>query len=306
MKAVYFLAVAGSCLSFSVSAQRPSPASIDTVYLDPDWAPTGVRADARYARLVRHGADGLPVGTVRDYYYPSWKKQGEGKLLREAPDVLSGLCTGWHENGQLAFRGTYAQGVAQGDFQQWDAAGKPLRCGLAYRDVFRPQGATTLYPRLDPTAASSTVYTVPVPAGLDGVFYALDVRDQEPQPWLSLEKTVTLAVAGFKAYTGDIAGMGVTLHQLTGHITDAVQRTAPATPTKCRYLVTADGALAQQFLAAKGKIASAGLVLNRARAADVVALPPGCRQFYVCISNDNYKTTALAQLAVKGVVYSCK
>lgn len=91
----------------------------DTTYFDLDWARTRTLEEVAYARITRRGPDGNLVGTVRDYFYPSWKKQWEGKLTRENPDTPTGLCTGWYENGQLSFRGTYAGGQQQADFKRW-------------------------------------------------------------------------------------------------------------------------------------------------------------------------------------------
>jgi hypothetical protein len=306
MRYRYLLGLLLLSVSLTARAQKPAPSPpVDTVYFDQDWAPTELKEDAKFARLVRHGANGLPVGTVRDFYYPSWKKQGEGKLLSEAPDVLTGICTSWHENGKMAFRGTFVQGVAQGDFQQWNRAGAVLKCTLVSKDVFSASSPTVLYARIS-TQQSSTVYTVPIPAGLDGVYYALDVRDAGA-PTISLENTVGVAVMALKAYSGDGQGaINTAIGQLTSRITTAVQQTAPRTPSKCHYLVTADAALAQRYLNSKGQISAPGLIANRPSVAEMVAIPPGCRQFYVCVSNDNYQTTAIAQLSVKGVVRQCK
>jgi hypothetical protein len=292
-------------LPFVGLAQRATSAPpADTVFFDHDWVGTTIRQDAHYVRLVRHGSDGKPVGTVRDFYYPSWKKQGEGKLLSEAPDVQSGLCTGWHENGKLSFRGTFVQGVAQGDIQQWNEQGKLVTCGWESKDVFTPASPTTLYARYS-TSQSSTVYTVNIPPGLDALFYALDIRDTKA-PTVSLENTVAVAVMALKAYTGDGAGAAaLAVNKLTARL-QAVATPAAYPPTKCRYLVTADPKVAQFYVSNKGLIKTAGLVENRPSVANLVRIPPGCRQFYVCISNDNYQAPALAQLTVKGVVRRCQ
>lgn len=286
-------------------AQRPTPAPpADTVFFDQDWVRTTILSDAHYVRLVRHGADGQPVGTVRDFYYPSWKKQGEGKLLREAPDVQSGLCLGWHENGQPAFRGTFVQGVAQGDLQQWNAQGKVVTCGWEPKEVFTPASPTTLLARLSP-GQSSTVYTVTIPAGLDGLFYALDIRDAKA-PTISIENAVALSVMALKYYTGDQAGAAaLAVNKLTARL-QAVAAPAAYPPTKCRYLITTDAKVAQFYQTHKGLITAPGLIANRPSVAALVAIPPGCRQFYVCISNDNYQAPAIAQLTVKGVVHRCQ
>jgi hypothetical protein len=296
-------AVAGMlpAIVFGQGAAHIPPA--DTVYFDQDWVNTVIRQDARYVRLVRHGSDGKPVGTVRDFYYPSWKKQGEGKLLSEAPDVQSGLCTGWHENGKLSFRGTFIQGVPQGGLQQWNEQGKPVTCGWESKDVFTPVSPTTLYARYSP-AQSSTVYTVTIPPGVDALFYALDIRDTKA-PLVSLENAVATSAMFLKYYTGDKAGAAqLAVNKVLERLQAAT--TAKFEPTKCRYLITADPKVAQFYAANKGLIKADGLIENRPSVANLVAIPPGCRQFYVCISNDNYQAPALAQLTVKGIVRRCQ
>ncbi|GAB3724070.1 hypothetical protein GCM10027594_05180 [Hymenobacter agri] len=276
----------------------------DTVYFDQDWSRTSIRQDAHYVRLVRHGSDGKPLGTVRDFYYPSWRKQGEGKLLSETPDVLNGLCVSWHENGQLAVRGTFVQGRPQSDIQQWNEQGKPVTCGWEARDVFTPNSPTTLYARYSPLQ-SSAMYTVPIPAGLDGLFYALDIRDTKA-PLVSLENAVAVSAMFVKAYNGDQAGaMQLAVNKAMERL-QTVVIPANLPPTKCRYLITADKKLAQYYTDKKGMIETAGLIENRPSVASIVSIPAGCREFYVCISNDNYQAPALAQLTVKGIVRRCQ
>jgi hypothetical protein len=288
-------------------AQKPKAPVIpaDTVYFDQDWERTAILEDAKYARLVRHDPAGKPLGTVRDFYYPGWKKQGEGKLLSEAPDVLTGQCTGWHPNGKMAFRGTYLKGVAQGDFQQWNEAGVAVKCGLVTKELFTQPAPTTLHARYTPNE-SSTVYTVRVPSGIDAVFYALDVRD-EGQPPISLERIVGMGVMTAKAFVGDTPGaISSFVGQMTSKINTTLQDQMPVKPTKCRFLITADAEVASAYAGNKGRIQAAGMVLNRPLSSDIIALPAGCQEFYVCISNDNLQTDAIAQLSVKGVVQQCK
>jgi hypothetical protein len=37
-----------------------------------------------------------------------------------------------------------------------------------------------------------------------------------------------------------------------------------------------------------------------------ITLPPGTRQLFVCVSNDNYTTDATATLSVSALVQACK
>src|SRR5690606_34278005 len=79
----------------------------DTIYYDQDWEKTSVKEDYKFARIIKRTLDRKPYGTVCDYYYPSWKKQWEGKLISENPDIAQGFCTFWFPNGQIQSSGTY-------------------------------------------------------------------------------------------------------------------------------------------------------------------------------------------------------
>lgn len=102
MTKIYLLAVGLAFMNLTVVAQRPKPAAVslppaDTVYFDRDWARTETLEEVAYARIAHRTPDGKSVGTVRDYFYPSWKKQGEGKLLSESP-----MC--WPESARAGLK----------------------------------------------------------------------------------------------------------------------------------------------------------------------------------------------------------
>jgi len=166
-------------LALPVAGQSQTLPPPDTIYFDRDWERTQLPEDRAYARIARH-VDGKTVGTVRDYFYPSWKKQGEGKLLQESPDVLQGLCTAWYENGRLNFRGTYVQGLAQADFQHWAEDGHLVKCRYVYQDAL-PMSKGKMHSQYN-SGSSRQVFTVDLPTSTVGVVYRLDIRDESQPP----------------------------------------------------------------------------------------------------------------------------
>jgi hypothetical protein len=186
-------------ISVSTRAQRPKPAAVslppvDTVYFDRDWERTETLEEVSYARIAHRDASGKPMGTVRDYFYPSWKKQWEGKLYAEKPDKPTGLCCGWHENGQVSFRGTYLNGAQQADFRSWREDGREIKCRSLMQDAL-PLSTATLHCS-NCMHSSRNVFTVDIPAGTAGIVYKLDVRD-EGQPPISWSTAMAVAaVAG--------------------------------------------------------------------------------------------------------------
>ncbi len=287
-------------------AQKPKALVIpaDTLYFDQDWERTTVPEDAKYARLVRHDLAGKPVGTVRDFYYPGWKKQWEGKLLSETPDVSTGICTYWHENGQMASRATYVQGKPQADMQQWNESGKLVACKLAYQELPTATAPTKLHSRMN-SGESSTVYTIDLPANQVGLFYALDIRD-EGEPTISLATAASLAATALTATTTGGMSLMAAAAKAAMNFQQAEQVNKPASLSNCRYLVTTDLATANFYKQYKGRITHPELVSNRPAGSGIVGLPAGCRRVYVCVSNDNDVTVANAQLVVKTVATQCE
>ncbi|WP_460616193.1 toxin-antitoxin system YwqK family antitoxin [Hymenobacter ruber] len=306
MSKVYSLLFLLLIISVSARAQRPKPAAVslppaDTVYFDRDWERTETLEEVSYARVAHRDASGKPVGTVRDYFYPSWKKQWEGKLAAEKPDKPTGLCCGWHENGQVSFRGTYLSGAQQADFRSWREDGREIKCRSLMQDAL-PLSTATLHCS-NCMHSSRNVFTVDIPAGTAGIVYKLDVRD-EGQPPISW--STALAVAA-------VAGSGgAAAPALLGTAASALLKqgnNAPTTvSTKCHWYITADPAAVQQFLASKGTITSACLraAANTPQETRPIALPPGTRQLFVCVNNDNYTTDATATLSVTALVQTCK
>lgn len=288
-------------------AQRPRPAALtlppaDTIYFDRDWARTETLEEVAYARIAHRAANGKTVGTVRDYFYPSWKKQGEGKLMSESPDVLMGICTGWHENGQLSFRGTYVNGQAQADFKSWNEGGHEIKCRYQTQDALPLITATLSC--LNCMNSSRKVFVVDLPVNTAGVVYKLDLRDtgQPPVTWsTALSLAGTLATGGMAAP----ALLTATASSLAGR-----GNLATTKPTKCHWYITASSDAAQQFIATKGFISDFRTLYRREtnvpQATSPLTLETGTRRLYICVNNDNQTTDATATLSVTALVQVCQ
>ncbi|WP_324680587.1 hypothetical protein [Hymenobacter sp. GOD-10R] len=299
----------GIFLPLPLWAQRAKPitaplAPPDTLYFDQDWERTQVPEDRQYARIVRHTADGKPTGTVRDYFYPSWKKQWQGKLVQEAPDVPSGLCTAWYETGQLHFRGTFVQGERQRDYQQWHEDGRLVQCRYTYQDAL-PVSTAKLHSYYN-SGSSRTVFVVNLPEGTVGAIYKLDVRD-EGQPPISWSTALVLGAVAFDPT------MTTTATLLTGAKALASQNradAAPAVSTQCHWYITDQPEAAKEFMATKGRITNTAdcyrVARNITQETRELSVRAGTQRLYVCVDNNNEITSATATLSVSALVQACK
>ena len=271
----------------------------DTIYFDQDWARTDIPEDCKFARLIRHDADGQPTGTVHDYYLPSWKKQWEGKLLSEDPEVASGLCTFWHENGKMKTRGTYVRGEAQSDYQEWRPDGLPVKCKTRLAEAL-PMEEAQLHSYLHP-GGSQHVFYAALPANTTSAIYRIDIRD-ETQPPVSWNSALMLAAVP--------SGMNLLSLGAAALQAEANQQKPPTASTQCHYFVTTDRDQAQAFLQSQGKMPDANdcLFLTSSTQHEIrpVAIAGGQRQLYICVNNDNLQTAAIAKLSVTAVVKECK
>ncbi|GAA4509269.1 hypothetical protein GCM10023172_42510 [Hymenobacter ginsengisoli] len=303
----YILHVLIFIISIPALAQRPKPAALslppaDTIYFDRDWTRTQTLEEVAYARIAHRTPDGKIVGTVRDYFYPSWKKQGEGKLLSESPDVLSGLCTGWNENGKMSFHGTFVNGQRQADFQSWREDGREIKCGYVTQDAL-PLSKATLHCSTC-MYLSRKVFEVDVPAGTVGIVYKLDVRDEDEQ---SISWSTALSLAGSLSNPGT-APMAI-LSMFTSSLNKQTAGSQTTKTTKCRWYITADAEAAQQFYDTKGFITKPSVCYrveeNTPTETAPLALPAGTRRLFVCVNNDNIRTDATATLSVTALVQAC-
>ncbi|MBW3127200.1 toxin-antitoxin system YwqK family antitoxin [Hymenobacter profundi] len=277
----------------------------DTVYFDHDWERTDIAQDRVYARIARHGSDGLTVGTVRDYFYPSWKKQFEGKLIGEAPDVASGLCAAWYENGKPHFTGTYIKGAPQGDYREWREDGREIKVKLKWQEALALSTAK-LHSYYN-SGSSRVMVPVPLPPGTVGVVYKIDIRD-EGQPPITWSTAITLAAAYAAApVTG---GASLLLTAGAKALASEAQQTPPEVSTKCRFFVTDDTQLTVPFMApaTKGQMPpvehcfrSAVNVTQESRS---FAVAPGTSQIFICVQNDNSRTAAKLSISVNALVKS--
>ena len=273
----------------------------DTLYFDQDWVRTDIPDDRRYARLIRHGSDGLPTGTVRDYYLPAWKKQWEGKLVSEDPELASGLCTFWYENGKLKARGTYARGQALSDYQQWRPDGLPVKC--------RSQLVEALPSEQSQIHSSSHgremphVFQAVLPPGTTSLLYRFDIRDED-QPLISWNSVATLAVGSM------VSGAGLLEMGLKAMRTDARQQPSPTVSTQCHYFITTSATAAGDFQQSEGETPDAATYLYQTSSTQheirPLTVPPGTRRVFFCVKNDNTFTAAIATLSVTAIVQECK
>ena len=236
---------------------------------------------------------------MRDYYLPSWKKQWEGKLLSEDPEVAHGICTFWYENGKMKARATYVRGQAQSDYQEWRSDGTPFKCKTKLVEAL-PMAQAQLHSYYDP-GGSQHVFYAELPANTTSAIYRIDIRD-ESQPPISWNSALTLAAVPSGI---SLMSLGATALQA-----EANQQKVPTISTQCHYFVTTDRDQAQAFLKTQGKMpdASECLFLTRSTQHEVrpVTIAEGQRQLYICVNNDNLQTAAIARLSVTAVVKECK
>ena len=273
----------------------------DTIYFDQDWARTDVPEDRKYARLIRHDADGQPTGTVRDFYYPSWKKQWEGKLLSEDPEQANGLCTFWYETGKMKARGTYARGQALSDYQEWRPDGTPIKCKSQLVEAL-PSEQSQIHSSSHGREMQH-VFQAVLPPGTTSLLYRFDIRD-EGQPPITWRSAASLAMGS--AFSGlSLMEMG-----LQAMRTDARSQQVPTISTQCHYFITTSEEAANNFQQSEGQIFNAANCLYQTSSTqhDIrpLTVPPGTRRIFFCVKNDNSFTAALATLSVTAVVQECK
>lgn len=300
----YLLVALGLLPLTSLAQTKTTPKPViaaDTLYFDQDWVRTDIPDDRKYARLIRHGADGLPTGTVRDYYLPSWKKQWEGKLVSEDPELASGLCTFWYENGKLKARGTYARGQALGDYQQWRPDGLPVKCQSRLVEAL-PSEQSQIHSSSHGSEMQH-VFQAVLPAGTTSLLYRFDIRDED-QPLISWNSVASLAVGSM------VSGLSLVEMGLKAMRTDARQQPSPTVSTQCHYFITTSAEVAGNFQRTGSTRLEAATCLYQTSSTQheirPLAVPPGTRQLFFCVKNDNTFTAALATLSVTAVVQECK
>lgn len=299
----YLLCIIGLLPPTARAQQRlPSPPvpPADTLFFDRDWARTSIPEDRTYARLIRHGSDGHPTGIVRDFYYPSWKKQWEGKLLSEDPEVATGLCTFWYENGKLKARGTYSQGRPGSDYQEWQPTGALVTCKMKTFEVL-PIETAELHPYLH-SGGSQHVFSVNLPENTVSAIYRLDIRDIG-QPMVNWNNITTLAKLSA------LPGPGLLQACVNAMQNEAQNLTAATKPTQCHYFVTTDIYQAKNFYLTQGKIPDGEFLhatSNTVNEVRPLANLSGARQLFICINNNNIQTRAIAKVSVTAFVKQCK
>ncbi|SET98220.1 toxin-antitoxin system YwqK family antitoxin [Hymenobacter actinosclerus] len=309
MVKLYSLLLFSSILSLhSAHAQTKTTVPVttrqDTIYFDHDWERTTEPQDRVYARIARRNSEGKSIGTVRDYFYPSWKKQFEGKVASESPDVATGLCTGWYENGQLHFKGIFAQGQTGSDYREWKEDGKEIKLTYAWQEVLSTDGVK-LHSYYN-NGSSRQVIPIDLPEGTVGVVYKFDIRDED-QPPVNWTTAITLTAALASAPTG----LGPALMLSAGAKALSTERQpAAAVATKCRFFIVDNEELTQPFLAyaTKGTMPATAQcyqqAVNRGQETRELLVPAGTKRLYFAAQNDNLRTSAKLKLTVSALVAS--
>ncbi|ALI98919.1 hypothetical protein DC20_07925 [Rufibacter tibetensis] len=291
---------------FSLQAQKsntnqPVPLTTDTVYFDQDWEQTNLKEDIKYARILKRTVDGKPFGTVRDYYYPSWKKQWEGKLLSEDPDVPTGLCTYWYPNGKVQSIATYKEGEAQEDLRMWHEDGTKVICKYKFVESL-PLTRAKLHSFYNPES-SRTVQRVDLPADAYGIVFKIDIRD-EGEPPIDWATAATLASVTMTGGTSQILLAGANAMK------NPYKSSKPVTSTKCHYFITTSLKDAEYFEKTKGEMPKGNACIWKAtnvpQDSRHLTIPNGARTLYFCINNDNDITSAEATLSVSVLQKQCK
>lgn len=288
-------------------AQKAAPKqqiqfTTDTLYFDQDWEKTALIEDSKYARIIKRTTDGKPYGTVRDFYYPTWKKQWEGKLLSENPDVPNGFCTYWYLNGKVHSSATFINGEPQDDLQMWNEDGTKITCEYKYVESL-PLTKVKLHSQYN-TGSSRTVQPVSLPANALGIVYRFDIRD-EGQPPVGWTTVAALATASM---TGGTSAM--LLAGAKAMATSSTESTSPTVNTKCHFYVTTSLKDVEFFRESKGSIPKENSCIwqgrNVTQETRHLAIPKGVKAVYFCINNDNYQTSAEATLNVSVLQSQCK
>jgi CHAT domain-containing protein len=83
-----------------------------TLLFDKDWKEITDPTKTTYYRVIEY-KQGKPTGTTRDYFADG-RLQWEGQLLSENPDINSGVCIWYNENGTKQRESTYVNGKREG------------------------------------------------------------------------------------------------------------------------------------------------------------------------------------------------
>ncbi|RNI26903.1 toxin-antitoxin system YwqK family antitoxin [Rufibacter latericius] len=298
---ICLLAITTKVLPQNTKAKQVLVVTTDTVYFDQDWERTDLREDSKYARIIKRTPDGKPSGTVRDFYYPSWKKQWEGKLLSESPDIPNGLCTYWYPNGKIQSIVTYKNGKPQEDLREWHKDGTKVVCKYQFVDAL-PLTKAKLHSYYN-TGSSRTVQAIELPANSQGIVFKIDIRDEGEPPidWSTAARLATLSMTGG---TSEILLAGARALDKTSS-----SSTKSPVNTKCHYYITTSLEDARYFEQTKGSMPVKNSCFfketNVPQNTRNLAIPKGATALYICVMNDNLQTSAEATLSVSVLQKQC-
>jgi CHAT domain-containing protein len=83
-----------------------------TISFDKNWQETKIKDSISFYRIIAY-KDDKPIGITTDYFI-SGKKQFEGKLISDRPEIIDGEATWYYESGQPSKVSHYADSVSEG------------------------------------------------------------------------------------------------------------------------------------------------------------------------------------------------
>ena len=135
------------------------------------------------------------------------------------------------------------------------------------------------------------------------MLYRFDIRD-EGQPPMSWNSAAGLALGSM------VSGLTLAEMGLKAMRTDARHQQDPTISTQCHYFITTDVEVARRFQQTDGATPTSGSFLYQTSSTQheirPLTVPPGTRQVFFCVKNDNSFTAAIATLSVTAIVQECK
>nr|GEX61335.1 hypothetical protein [Tanacetum cinerariifolium] len=148
------------------------------VYLDRDKEEVAKPEQAAYLRRISY-QQGVPMGLVRDYYWPANTLQWDGKLLTEHPATKQGTCITYDEAGRKREEALYQNGRVSGSVRRWNEASQEVVTRKRYRTVRVLEPQTGYLVSYFNPGSSRAVIPVQLPANTVSWFYEFTAyRDQ--------------------------------------------------------------------------------------------------------------------------------
>lgn len=262
----------------------------DTIYFDINNEKTTIIEDAMFARVFKIGTTNKIVGMTREYYYPSWVKKFEGKMLTQNPDKLDGICSYYYSNGKLNTKVKYEKGKST-VLELWNEDGMRVKCKDTIVEV-APLTELKLGSSVLSNNTSRTIYTMNMGFLYKSLFIRYQIFDEGLNPEFTLASSLVSAY-----YSGGIS--------LLKNIFLSKETKENKILTKNTIFFTYDRSVASAFMAKKPYDESK--IFNKTQNASLKTfeLKDPTKILYICIQNDNYKTDATARIDAFGSVNYC-